>query len=303
MDVRYDAASRIDLKLNLYEAAVRSEFEVIVENDPDHMGRLASWIHQLRKPDEKRKKDPWISFLAGIPIVPQEKQSDITDQDLRIYFGLGKENYFEPDRARKHNKRIALEKNIQVLRDTIRSLREFEIKGELTDVQFALAKQRLDISDTAYWEAEYSVQSIGKMLGQLWRLKQEEIVQAVSSVVINPERFSSDEWNLDETVCLGLLASTFIKEPPAQKIILDQVLQQAKWRNNPKVVTSAARACYSFSIDYIVKAVIPLLRNQRSYYQKPSQCVATSLCYAIARDVDGANLPQPTPRELPFFGF
>ncbi len=309
LDVRSHAAQVIDRRLNRYDSAIRSEFEQLIRDDPDYMGRLYGWVKNSREFARQQGTGWWEMFLREIPIKPLARIPEISDQLLRVYFGIGKDNFFEPNAAAH---RTFSEEAKQIFTEEIEMLRklgELQKQGKLTnDEKQKMTSQFGKLDDNFFAMMEGPFPYVGTMLGQLWRLDAKEIVQATSSVIVNPEKFiTSIKPTMNEyfarIVALGLMASTFVKDQAVLKVFVNQVLRGSKWRENPEVVSAITRVAYALKIEDIIESILPIARKHKSQWDDPTKYVASSLSYAIARDVSHERVPQPYPQELPYFGY
>jgi len=303
LNVRHRAATVVEQRLSHYDKEAQEEFERIIQSDPDPLERLASWMSHSRRFAEEEEIDWWTTFLQDIPIKPQALNSRMSKAEIRQYFAIGKDNFYEPKVAQDKAFRDTIIRATQEQLGTIKMLQKLEREGGLTDeVREKVRKENREI-DREIMKAKYSVPHVGIILGQLWRLDQKEIVRAVSSVLNHPEKFSRHSHRDDDIVGRGLLATTFIEDQAAQKVFIDLVLGKSKWQESADIVTALARASYDFDTNYIATKVMPVAQKHKDSSRRPTQRAARSMCYAIARDIGKEKVPRAVPKKLPFFGF
>lgn len=303
LDVRHAAARAIERRLAFYDPQIGREYERIIDSDPDSLGpyrgRLKMWVNHDREFYSKEGIDRWNSFIASGVFGRPELDESVDSEFLRIYFGLGEGNYYEPREAaekEKIDKEITIsEALLAIVQNAIR-LQERE---ELTDeVRKKLLRQSEEI-ETDLRPRSISIPSVYRMARQLWRLEQKEIIAAVGRMINRPEVFDVDsysgtlrDWARARIVAEGIRTCVFMEDAKVVKVMFDNVLGSYKWRGNNEVLMAIARVCYKLPVEVQVKDIFPIISMHPGEFGENLRLFFYSLGTAVVREISKETLPE-----------
>lgn len=297
LDVRHKAASAIELRRSFYPSEIQVDFDQILDTDPDRIGRLKLWINSSRRHWEGRGANLWELFVASRIIERPQKYDDISDEYLRTYFALDRDDFYEPRAASKQARMQAQRRATERMLGIVRKEMELEKKGELTDEVRRRDSEEIESFEMEARRSFYEFPNIYRISTQLWRLNQKELLAAISAIINRPEIFHTEisslsDWHLERIVARGVRACAFIEDQDAAKVMITSPFMKKKWRESGEVVSEASLVCYMLKVEDILSLIWPLALKHRRHLDRPVERVGRSLGTAILREVSGERLPK-----------